>query len=109
MWRIEREITIPELNVPVIAFCGIARPQRFFTALRSAGLDVREEVTFRDHHRYSAHDLSALRGEAGGATLVTTEKDLVRIDEPHGIVSVPVEVRILHGEDALDAALGTVL
>ena len=90
-------------------FAAIARPASFEATVRGLGADVAGTRWFRDHHRYSAQDLSALRGEAGGATLVTTEKDLVRIDEPHGIVSVPVEVRILHGEDALDAALGTVL
>ena len=93
----------------VFLFAGIARPASFEATVRGLGADVAGTRWFRDHHRYSAHDLSALRGEAGGATLVTTEKDLVRIDEPHGIVSVPVEVRILHGEDALDVALGTVL
>jgi tetraacyldisaccharide 4'-kinase len=93
----------------VFLFAGIARPASFESTVRGLGADVAGARWFRDHHRYSAHDLAGLRREAGEATLVTTEKDFVRIDQPQGIVPVPVEVRILRGEDALDAALGAVL
>ena len=40
---------------------------------------------------------------------MTTEKDLVRIADPAGIVAIRIDVRILRGEDALDTALGEVL
>jgi tetraacyldisaccharide-1-P 4'-kinase len=50
-----------------------------------------------------------LRREADGALLLTTEKDLVRIEQREGIAAVPVEVRILRGEAAFDAALGAAL
>ena len=39
------------------AFAGIARPERFFRALRSLGWDVARELTFRDHHWFTAQDL----------------------------------------------------
>jgi len=113
VWRIEREITIPELNVPVIAFCGIARPQRFFTALRSAGLDVREEVTFRDHHRYTAADvnrLAASRARLHGSALVTTEKDAINLSAQFDTlkpVVVPMHIRFADPENAVKYLLGT--
>jgi tetraacyldisaccharide 4'-kinase len=93
----------------VFLFAGIAQPASFEATVRGLGAEIAGVRWFGDHHRYRAADLSALRRAAADATLVTTEKDLVRIDRPQGIVAVPVEVRILRGEDALDAALKAVL
>ncbi|OYQ32587.1 tetraacyldisaccharide 4'-kinase [Niveispirillum lacus] len=66
---------------PLLAFAGIGRPGKFFETLRDAGLSVVAEMAFPDHHPFSAADLSALlaRAEALGATLVTTEKDAMRL------------------------------
>jgi tetraacyldisaccharide 4'-kinase len=36
----------------VVAFAGIAKPERFFDALEGAGLELAARVRFRDHHRY---------------------------------------------------------
>lgn len=80
VWQAERNVEVPSLKAPVIAFCGIARPQRFFAELRKAGLDVREEIAFRDHHRYSAKDverLAQLKQRIKDSSLVTTEKDFI--------------------------------
>ncbi|MGJ4967544.1 MULTISPECIES: tetraacyldisaccharide 4'-kinase [unclassified Bradyrhizobium] len=65
---------------PLLAFAGIGDPARFFRTLRGAGLDVRRERTFPDHHPFTAGDVVALANEArrDGFALVTTEKDLVR-------------------------------
>ena len=93
----------------VFAFAGIARPEGFLGTLRGLGAEIAGTRWFRDHHLYSPADLRALRHQAGEALLVTTEKDLVRIDRPDGIVAVPVAVRILRGEEALERALGEVL
>jgi len=65
-----------------IALAGIARPQRFFEDLRTAGHDVVRTLAFRDHHRYSRRDLERLFREAraaGAARVLTTEKDYVRL------------------------------
>ena len=93
----------------VFLFAGIARPESFEATVRAQGpSEVVGVRWFRDHYLYSKYTLQALRREAKGALLVTTEKDLVRIEQREGIAAVPVEVRILRGEDALDAALGAV-
>jgi tetraacyldisaccharide 4'-kinase len=70
----------------VLAFAGIGDPGRFFRTLRGAGIDVARERTFADHHPFSADEIAALVGEAKqeGLTLVTTEKDLVRLRGPAG-------------------------
>ncbi|MEM8877704.1 MAG: tetraacyldisaccharide 4'-kinase [Pseudomonadota bacterium] len=65
---------------PLIAFAGIARPEKFFATLRAANLDVVESHSFPDHHAFSADDAEKLVAAAIAieATLITTEKDAVR-------------------------------
>jgi tetraacyldisaccharide 4'-kinase len=75
----------------VVAVAGIARPSRFFDALRAGGWDVAREIVFRDHHWFSRRDLAAIQGGAGyaGADLIlTTEKDAVRLD-PQSVAASP--------------------
>jgi tetraacyldisaccharide 4'-kinase len=93
----------------VFLFAGIARPERLLETVRALGGEIAGVRWFRDHYRFTAQDLVALRRLAGGALPVTTEKDLVRIADPAGIVAVRVDVRILRGEDVLDEALEEVL
>lgn len=66
---------------PLLAFCGIGDPERFVAMLRAAGLDVRRERAFPDHHRYTPQQATSLLAEAGacGLQLATTEKDWVRL------------------------------
>jgi len=84
----------PEL--PYVAFAGIGRPEKFFDTLKAMGADVRDAVPFPDHHKFTDGDLNYLRRLAGdyGATLITTDKDLVRLSaaQQTGILSLPVEV-----------------
>ena len=65
----------------VLAFAGIGDPARFFRTLRSAGVDVAVEKAFPDHHAYSAEDIAALviQAQREALTLVTTEKDMVKL------------------------------
>ncbi len=65
----------------LLAFCGIGDPDRFVATLRAAGLDVRSERAFPDHHRYTPQEAKSLLAEAEtrGLKLVTTEKDWVRL------------------------------
>jgi tetraacyldisaccharide 4'-kinase len=67
----------------VVAFAGIANPDRFFALIERLGARVAARRTFRDHHAFSradAEELSAL-AESENAVLVTTEKDWVRLAE----------------------------
>jgi tetraacyldisaccharide 4'-kinase len=65
----------------VLAFAGIAIPEKFFGPLRRAGAVVTAARAFPDHHPYTDRELEALRRDAGalGAVLVTTPKDAVRL------------------------------
>jgi tetraacyldisaccharide 4'-kinase len=66
----------------VLAFAGIAAPERVAETLATQGALVREVLAFPDHHRYESRDLEAVVGRAravGAELIVTTEKDAVRL------------------------------
>jgi tetraacyldisaccharide 4'-kinase len=82
VWRLHRTMEVPDVDGPVAAFCGIARPEQFFDGLEAAGLHMVARIPFPDHHRYTAADLDRLASTAaaaGAAALITTEKDLARL------------------------------
>jgi tetraacyldisaccharide 4'-kinase len=87
----------------LLAFAGIGRPEKFFETLRAAGLEVVATRAFPDHHPFLEDDLAALRGAAAarGLTLVTTEKDLARLDPSRreGIVALPARLIIEAGAE----------
>jgi tetraacyldisaccharide 4'-kinase len=64
-----------------LAFAGIGDPGRFFATLRRHGVEVAGEAVFADHHVFTRSEIDALvsRAASEGLTLVTTEKDFVRL------------------------------
>jgi len=84
IWRIRRGVSIPPLPPRVAAFCGIARPERFFEQLRAAGVVAAVEIPFPDHHAYTekdVRDLLKVKEEKNCAAFVTTEKDIINLQE----------------------------
>ena len=82
IWRLRRIVEIPRIDGPVVAFCGIARPDQFFDGLEHSGVKLAARFAFPDHHRYSESDLSRIAAaaqRAGVRVLLTTEKDRVRL------------------------------
>jgi tetraacyldisaccharide 4'-kinase len=66
----------------VVAVAGIARPSRFFGALRSLGYEVLDELAYRDHHWFTPSDVARVEAAATGSAadlIVTTEKDAARL------------------------------
>jgi tetraacyldisaccharide 4'-kinase len=70
----------------VIAYAGIANPERFFRLVESFGPRAVVRRAFADHHEFSERDARGLLAEADriGADLVTTEKDAVRLSGATG-------------------------
>ena len=64
-----------------LAFAGIGRPEKFFSSLAAAGVDVAAAEDFADHHPFSEADADRLlaRASAEGLRLVTTAKDHARL------------------------------
>ena len=76
-----------------LAVAGIARPERFYAAVRSLGWDVARELTFRDHHWFTPRDLQSIESaarDAGASVIITTEKDAVRL--PKTTSGIPILV-----------------
>jgi tetraacyldisaccharide 4'-kinase len=65
----------------VLAFAGIASPEKFFATLAESGAVVAGRVPFRDHHPYTKRELHELLKVAVrlDALPVTTAKDAVRL------------------------------
>lgn len=67
-----------------VAFCGIARPEEFFAALRAHNVDLIATRVLRDHQQYSDSEIGRLIAMArsyGAHSFVTTEKDAVRLSD----------------------------
>ena len=97
IWRVKRELVLPAVPSRPIAFCGIARPQQFFSQLRDAGVSPAAEIVFRDHHRYGREDLDRLKTaerERSADGFVTSEKDAINLGplleqlQPHSLVGL---------------------
>jgi tetraacyldisaccharide 4'-kinase len=92
----------------VIAYSGIGRPSKFFATLENLGARVVETRAFPDHHGFTETEARQLLSGASNAkaTLVTTEKDWVRIEPSGGVLAelkrasrvVPIKIA-LGGED----------
>jgi tetraacyldisaccharide 4'-kinase len=63
----------------VVAFAGIAMPEKFFGMLRAGDVELAEAVPFPDHHPYGDADIARLIASANGGILVTTPKDAMRL------------------------------
>ncbi len=66
----------------LLAFCGIAQPERFRKSLDDASVDVREFIALADHAPYTLAQIKKLEkkaAECGATALVTTEKDGVKL------------------------------
>ena len=81
----------------MVAFAGIARPEKFYATLRRVGAQIVMTRDFADHHPYTPREIEALIEEAGrrSALLATTEKDLVRLSGRYAraVVTLPVTLR----------------
>ena len=69
-------------NNKIIAFAGIGNPINFIDLLNEYNLNIVETISFPDHYTYKANDIDLLKKKANklDATLVTTEKDYIRLD-----------------------------
>ena len=98
VWRYRRQMTAPSLppslaGKPVVAFCGIARPEQFFSGLANLGVPIAARRSFPDHHLYRPVDLNGLRqlaASSGAAALITTAKDLCRLGALATVDGIPM-------------------
>jgi tetraacyldisaccharide 4'-kinase len=92
----EGEAPVPA-GARVVAVAGIARPERFFRAVRDQGWNVVAELRYSDHHWYTPKDLAEINNvaqEARARAVVTTEKDAVRVGEQAWWAALPMQIAI---------------
>jgi tetraacyldisaccharide 4'-kinase len=82
VWRVRRNILFIAPMSRVVAFCGIARPEQFFSGLRKLGMELADTITFPDHHRYVQRDIDRLlqaQTQTGAKGFITTGKDAINL------------------------------
>ncbi len=84
----------------VIAFAGIAYPEKFFLSLEKMNCTIVRKYNFADHYPYLNQDLEEMIKEANQlqALLITTEKDYIRIPEVYKplIKILPMELEFAY-------------
>jgi tetraacyldisaccharide 4'-kinase len=95
--QLDQSASLPAGHRRVAAAAGIARPQRFFSALREQGFDVAREIVFSDHHWFTTADIENVGRAARDASaelIVTTEKDAARLPPLPGWAALPMAAAI---------------
>ncbi len=67
----------------LIAFCGLAYPQKFFSFLQNKNLKLVDEISFPDHHTYQNSELERILNlaEQQNSKVITTKKDWVKFEK----------------------------
>lgn len=76
----------------VLAFCGIARPERFLSTLHEGGIKPTFFFKFPDHHGYpesSVEKIMEKYKEINAEAIITTEKDALKIIQNNSLKKVP--------------------
>ena len=70
-------------NKNILAFAGIGNPNNFFDLLKSNGLTVTKTLSFPDHYNFKKSEILKIINIAKkeNYTILTTEKDFLRIEE----------------------------
>jgi tetraacyldisaccharide 4'-kinase len=94
----------------VVAVAGIARPERFYQLLRQWDVMIEEIFEFPDHHDYTPADWQRINRSASGADfVVTTEKDLVKLEAfPFAtgkLIALRIEPCVERSEELLEMIL----
>lgn len=68
----------------VLALSAVGDPDGFLSTLAGSGLVVADSLTFMDHYVYNQGDVQVLRRQfekSGAEIIVTTEKDLIKLQQ----------------------------
>jgi tetraacyldisaccharide 4'-kinase len=98
----------------VLAFAGLARPEQFEKVIKmTEAVELKEFVSFSDHHIYSKEDIALLKNKSQGLDFIlTTEKDFVKLNPKDFLVplhAVPLVTRISHHATEFYAALDSLI
>src|SRR5262249_40459287 len=102
-----RELPLSLLSgARVAVVCGIAQPGPFYASVRQWEAQIEEVFEYPDHHRYTQADWQHIaRGTRDTEFIVTTEKDLVKLEHFPFAKGKLVALRIAPEIDGGDALL----
>jgi len=66
------------LNKRVLVMCAMGNPQRFFSFVRSLGIQAQQEIAFADHYAYKTQDIPS-----NYDIILVTEKDYTKLRHWH--------------------------
>ena len=95
-----KAINLPKIKKEkLLAFCGLANPNKFFETLKNNGYKVLSIKKFPDHYSYRGDDIKNLILDAKKQSLklITTEKDYVRFSKYNrykDINFLPIELEL---------------
>ena len=90
---------------PVIAFCGIAKPEGFRQILQDVQVQLKTFKAFPDHHEYSLNDvkeLESIASQEGAKYILVSEKDAVKLKGMKfslPFFKVVIDLEILEGRE----------
>ncbi len=86
---------------------GIGKPAQFEDDIRGLGLDISSHLRYADHYRYGRQDVETIVNATArerAEVLLTTEKDMVRLQAVEGAVAA-LQARLELGVAILDVRL----
>ena len=93
-----KTINLPKIKKEkLLAFCGLANPNKFFDTLKKNGYKISSTRKFPDHYAYKNDDINKLIFDANDLNLklITTEKDYVKISENKDQIHfLPIELEL---------------
>ncbi len=104
----DREINYVKKGV--IAFAGIAKPERFYSMLKNLRFNIVDSVDFDDHHKYNEKDIKkliSLAKENNLESIATTEKDMSKLRKYQNLLEeagikcyiFPIKLKITRGKN----------
>jgi tetraacyldisaccharide 4'-kinase len=92
VWSPSTDVERPATSLsdgPFFAVAAIGDPAALDRQLRAHGDRYVGHRWFADHHRYTSADVAEIRSAAGSATIVTTEKDWVKLADVPEVAGGP--------------------
>jgi tetraacyldisaccharide 4'-kinase len=90
----------------VVAFCGIARPQKFYDSLQQENFKITQTFDFADHHHFTETELQKIKQAAHfqNAIMATTQKDYMRLSPfwQQQVTPIPAKMLINNNEILLE-------
>jgi len=87
-----------------IALSGIAKPESFFSYVEIEGIRIEDTFVFPDHYNFTNADIDRISQLLETNTVITTEKDFMRLSERieplllPNIYYIPIETKFLFNE-----------